>query len=75
MAKRIGVHLGTGLAPGNQAAKKTSGPYRRYAVTFAASPKDVAWTTASGGAKNAIRPVFTFLSSSDGAQTVLMELS
>ena len=40
----------TALAPGNQTGKKTSGPYRRYAVTFAASPKDVVWTIAPDGA-------------------------
>jgi VWFA-related protein len=39
----------TALVPGNQAGKKVSGPYRRFAVTFAANPKEVSWTTMPDG--------------------------
>jgi VWFA-related protein len=56
----------TALVPGNQAAKKTSGPYRRYAVLFAASPKDVTWTTAPDGAHTCSLEFMTMVYDSDG---------
>jgi VWFA-related protein len=57
----------TALAPGNQTGKKTSGPYRRYAVTFAASPKDVVWTIAPDGAHLSSLEFMTIVYDSDGA--------
>jgi VWFA-related protein len=57
----------TTLAPGNQAGKKTSGPYRRYAVTFAASPKDVVWATGPDGAHLSSLEFMTIVYDGDGA--------
>ncbi len=39
------------IAPGNQAAKKVSGPWRRYTVTFLTNPKQVNWTRQPDGAE------------------------
>jgi len=54
------------LVPGNQAGKKVSGPYRRYAVTFITSPKEVNWTVAPDGAHHCTLEFMTFVYDGDG---------
>ena len=54
------------LAPGNQAAKKTSGPFRRYAVTFVANPRQVVWTQTPDGAHHCTLEFLTFVYDADG---------
>jgi VWFA-related protein len=54
------------LVPGNMAAKKTSGPYRRYAVTFIANPKEVSWTLTPEGAHRCTLEFRTFVYDNDG---------
>ncbi len=54
------------LVPGNQAAKKVSGPYRRYAVTFIANPKEVNWTVTPDGLHHCVLEFRTFVYDGDG---------
>lgn len=54
------------LAPGNQAVKKLSGPYRRYGVVFIANPKEVNWTITPDGAHHCVLEFRTFVYDSDG---------
>lgn len=56
------------LVPGNQAGKKVSGPFRRYAVMFAVNPKEVTWTTDPGGAHLCTLEFVTMVYDSDGTQ-------
>ncbi len=56
------------LVPGNQAGKKVSGPYRRYAVTFAANPKEVTWTIAPDGSHRCTLEFITVVYDADGTQ-------
>jgi len=56
------------LAPGNQAAKKTSGPYRRYTVTFATNPKEVNWTVTPDGTHQCTLEFMTIVYNGDGTQ-------
>jgi VWFA-related protein len=58
----------TALVPGNQTGKRVSGPYRRFAVTFAANPKEVTWTTTPDGAHRCTLEFMTIVYDSDGAQ-------
>jgi VWFA-related protein len=58
----------TALVPGNQAAKKTSGPYRRYAITFATNPKEVNWTVTPDGAHRCTLEFMTLVYDADGTQ-------
>jgi len=55
------------LVPGNLVAKKTSGPYRRYAVTFAANPKVFAWTTTPDGVHRCALEFRTYVYDADGS--------
>jgi VWFA-related protein len=55
------------LVPGNQAAKKTSGPYRRYAITFITNPKELNWTVTPDGAHRCALEFMTVVYDSDGA--------
>jgi VWFA-related protein len=55
------------LAPGNQAGSKTSGPYRRYTVTFALNPKDLNCSTTSDGEHHCAMEFLTFVYDADGA--------
>jgi VWFA-related protein len=54
------------LVPGNQAAKKVSGPYRRFAVTFIANPKELNWATTPDGARRCVLEFRTFVYDGDG---------
>jgi hypothetical protein len=54
------------LVPGNQTGKKVSGPYRRFAVTFIANPKEVSWTVTPEGAHRCVLEFRTFVYDSDG---------
>jgi len=56
------------LVPGNQAGKKVSGPYRRYAVTFAANPNEITWTTAADGSHRCTLEFITVVYDADGTQ-------
>ena len=56
------------LAPGNQAEKKTSGPYRRYAVTFITNPKELNWTVTPDGAHRCAVEFMTLVYDADGTQ-------
>jgi VWFA-related protein len=56
------------LAPGNQADKKASGPYRRYAVTFMANPKELSWTVTPDGAHRCTLEFMTFVYDANGAR-------
>lgn len=56
------------LVPGNQVIKKTSGPYRRYAVTFMANPKELNWTVAPDGAHRCTLEFMTFVYDGDGTR-------
>jgi len=56
----------TAPVPSNQAVKKFSGPYRRYAVTFIANPRTVSWTTAADGAHHCVLEFRTFVYDADG---------
>jgi VWFA-related protein len=60
----------TALAPGNQAAKKASGPYRRYVVTFATNPKEVNWTVTPDGAHRCALEFITLVYDADGTQII-----
>ena len=53
-------------APGNQTGKKVSGPYRRYAVTFLANPKQVNWTRQPDGAERFGVEFLTFVYDAGG---------
>jgi len=54
------------LVPGNQAAKKASGPYRRYAVIFIANPKEVNWNVTPDGVHHCTLEFRTYVYDSDG---------
>jgi VWFA-related protein len=56
------------LVPGNQAGKKISGPYRRYAVTFITNPKELNWTVTPDGAHRCTLEFMTFVYDGDGAR-------
>jgi hypothetical protein len=56
------------LVPGNQAVKKVSGPYRRYAVTFITNPKELNWTVTPDGAHRCTLEFMTFVYDADGAR-------
>lgn len=56
----------TALAPGNQAAKKVSGPFRRYTVGFAAFPSEVGWTVTPDGVHHSLLEFMTYVYDSDG---------
>ena len=56
------------LTPGNQADKKASGPYRRYAVTFAANPKEISWSLTPDGAHRCALEFMTFVYDANGAR-------
>jgi VWFA-related protein len=56
------------LVPGNQVVKKVSGPYRRYAVTFIANPKELNWTVTPDGAHRCTLEFMTFVYDADGAR-------
>jgi VWFA-related protein len=56
------------LVPGNQVVKKVSGPYRRYAVTFMANPKELSWTVAPDGAHRCTLEFMTFVYDGDGTR-------
>lgn len=53
-------------APGNQAGKKISGPWRRYTVTFLTNPKAVNWTRQPDGAERFGLEFLTFVYDTDG---------
>jgi hypothetical protein len=55
------------LAPGNQAAKTISGPYRRYDVTFVANPKDISCPATPDGVLHCAVEFLTYVYDSDGA--------
>jgi hypothetical protein len=54
------------LVPGNQAVKKVSGPYRRYAVTFITNPKELNWTVTPDGAHRCTLEFMTFVYDGNG---------
>ncbi len=56
------------LVPGNQVVKKVSGPYRRYAVTFIANPKELNWTVTPDGAHRCTLEFMTFVYDDDGTR-------
>jgi len=56
------------LVPGNQADKKISGPYRRYAVTFMANPKELSWSVTPDGAHRCSLEFMTFVYDANGAR-------
>jgi VWFA-related protein len=56
------------LVPGNQAVKKVSGPYRRYAITFMANPRELNWTVAPDGAHRCALEFMTFVYDGDGTR-------
>jgi hypothetical protein len=56
------------LVPGNQVVKKVSGPYRRYAVTFMANPKELNWTVAPDGAHHCTLEFMTFVYDGNGTR-------
>ncbi len=56
------------LVPGNQLVKKVSGPYRRYAVTFIANPKQLNWTVTPDGAHRCTLEFMTFVYDGDGTR-------
>jgi len=58
----------TELVPGNQADKKISGPYRRYAVTFMANPKELSWSVTPDGAHRCSLEFMTFVYDANGAR-------
>ena len=54
-------------APGNQAGKKLSGPFRRYAVTFVANPRQMNCAAGPDGVHHCVLDFLTFLYDADGA--------
>jgi len=54
------------VAQGNQAGKKISGPFRRYAVTFLANPREVTWTPTPDGVHHCTLEFLTFVYDADG---------
>jgi VWFA-related protein len=56
------------LVPGNQAGKKISGPYRRFAVTFITNPKELNWTVTPDGAHRCTLEFMTFVYEGDGTR-------
>jgi VWFA-related protein len=56
------------LVPGNLAVKKVSGPYRRYAITFMANPRELNWTVTSDGAHRCTLEFMTFVYDGDGTR-------
>jgi VWFA-related protein len=56
------------LVPGNQAIKKVSGPYRRYAITFMANPRELNWTVTPDGTHRCALEFMTFVYDGDGTR-------
>ena len=56
------------LVSGNQPDRKISGPYRRYAVTFMANPKELSWTMTPDGAHRCTLEFMTFVYDANGAR-------
>jgi hypothetical protein len=56
----------TALAPGNQAAPKTTGPYRRYAVLFSIDPKGIDCPANPDGVHHCDLESITFVYDADG---------
>ena len=54
------------LAPGNQAAPKTTGPYRRYAVLFSIDPKGIDCPANPDGVHHCDLESITFVYDADG---------
>jgi VWFA-related protein len=54
------------LAPGNQAVKKTSGPYRRYDINFITNPSEVNCPSTPDGVHHCSLDFLTFVYDSDG---------
>jgi VWFA-related protein len=54
------------LAPGNQAAKKASGPYRRYNINFITNPSEVNCPTTPDGVHHCALEFLTFVYDADG---------
>ncbi|HEY1646552.1 MAG TPA: VWA domain-containing protein [Terracidiphilus sp.] len=54
-------------AAGNQVAAKTSGPYRRYTVTFITNPKDLNCAETPDGEHHCAVEFLTFVYDADGA--------
>jgi hypothetical protein len=55
------------VAPGNQAEPKTSGPYRRYTVTFLLNPKDLNCIATPDGEHHCEMEFLTFVYNGDGS--------
>jgi len=56
------------LVSGNQPDRKISGPYRRYAVTFMANPKELSWSVTPDGAHRCSLEFMTFVYDANGAR-------
>lgn len=56
----------TSPAPGNQAGKKLSGPFRRYTVTYLASPRVFTCAPTLGGTRRCALEYLTFVYLADG---------
>lgn len=54
------------LMPGNLAAPKIAGPYRRYIVTFIANPKDMDCTATLDGEHHCVMEFLTYVYDVDG---------
>jgi alkanesulfonate monooxygenase SsuD/methylene tetrahydromethanopterin reductase-like flavin-dependent oxidoreductase (luciferase family) len=54
------------VAPGNQAAKKTAGPYRRFTVDFRVSPKELDCAATPDGVHHCTLDFVTFVYDVDG---------
>lgn len=54
------------LAPGNQASKKASAPYRRYTVTFLTDPREVICPTTPDSVHHCALDFLTFVYDGDG---------
>jgi VWFA-related protein len=57
----------TTLAPGNQAGRKTSGPFRRYTVTFLTNPREIECDATPDGVHHCAFEFLTFVYGTDGA--------
>ena len=55
------------LAPGNQAGKKTSGPFRRYTVTFLTNPREIQCDATPDGIHHCALEFLTFVYDANGA--------
>ncbi len=54
------------VAPGNQASKKISGPFRRYTVTYLANPNQVSCAATPDGVHHCALEFLTFVYDADG---------